>query len=166
MKVVSNAGPLIALAKLDRLDLLSALYGHVLIPFEVQREIRAGVALGYGHARAIAALIDSGEIQVLQAKPVEIEFKRRINLGEVGAILLALQEKATLVLIDDLDARIEAERLSLQVRGTVGILVAGVRQNLITDSEAVKLLETIEKRPDIWISKQVTQAAINDLLKR
>jgi predicted nucleic acid-binding protein len=32
MTVVTNSGPLIALAKLNRLDLLPSLYGEVIIP--------------------------------------------------------------------------------------------------------------------------------------
>jgi len=42
MTVVSNTGPLIALAKANRLDLLEALFGHVQIPSEVHRELLAG----------------------------------------------------------------------------------------------------------------------------
>ena len=39
MIVVSNAGPLIALAKISQLSLLQALFGELSIPEEVQREI-------------------------------------------------------------------------------------------------------------------------------
>ena len=39
MKVVSNSGPLIALARLGRLGLLNQLYDAVLIPPEVYQEV-------------------------------------------------------------------------------------------------------------------------------
>ena len=37
MTVVSNAGPLIALARIEQLDLLPALYGPVMTPPAVER---------------------------------------------------------------------------------------------------------------------------------
>jgi predicted nucleic acid-binding protein len=39
VKVVSNAGPLIALGKLGQLGLLLKLYGEILIPREVCNEV-------------------------------------------------------------------------------------------------------------------------------
>jgi uncharacterized protein len=41
MSAVSNTGPLIALAKVDQLDLLEQLFGQVHIPPAVQRELLA-----------------------------------------------------------------------------------------------------------------------------
>lgn len=41
MKAVSNTGPLIALAKVDSLYLLRELFGEVLIPSMVHRELCA-----------------------------------------------------------------------------------------------------------------------------
>ncbi len=41
MSIVSNTGPLIALAKANRLELLPALYGTVHIPPAVHRELLA-----------------------------------------------------------------------------------------------------------------------------
>ena len=81
-------------------------------------------------------------------------------MGEVGAIRLALQEKADLVLMDDRDARIEAEGLGLRVTGTVGLVLAAMQGNLISDLEAIELLEAMKDRPDIWIAPKVIQSAI------
>lgn len=99
MKVVSNTGPLIAFGKLNRLNLLTALFGRLVIPPEVQREVRVGVQMGRQHSLNIWAMVESGGIMVLSAEPGEIRFDRPINLGEVGAIRLALQEQADLVLL-------------------------------------------------------------------
>ncbi len=39
MPVVSNAGPLIALARIERLDLLEELFGEVIVPQAVYGEV-------------------------------------------------------------------------------------------------------------------------------
>jgi len=52
--VLCNAGPLIALGKLNRLELLAELYGQVRIPRAVYDEaVTRGLALGLPDARAI-----------------------------------------------------------------------------------------------------------------
>ena len=52
MTVVCNAGPLIALGKLGRLDLLQKLYGTVLVPQQVYEEtVSSGIARGAPDAR-------------------------------------------------------------------------------------------------------------------
>lgn len=38
-KVIVNSTPLIALAKCDQLDLLKKMYGHIIIPDAVYREV-------------------------------------------------------------------------------------------------------------------------------
>jgi hypothetical protein len=52
--VLCNAGPLIVLGKLNRLDLLADLYGQVEIPSAVYAEaVTQGLALGAADARTI-----------------------------------------------------------------------------------------------------------------
>ena len=56
------------------------------------------------------------------------------------------------MLADDEDARTEARRLGLTVRGTIGVLVAAYRRSFLTLSEIELLFSEISARPDIWIS--------------
>jgi predicted nucleic acid-binding protein len=51
----------------------------------------------------------------------------RLDLGEREAIQLALELGVSTVLIDEADGRQQAEKLKLEVRGTLGILEHGVR---------------------------------------
>ena len=81
MTVVSDTGPLIALAKVDHLPLLKALFGHVLIPPVVQRELLA--KHGAEASRLDDALADF--VTVAAAPPLEPEVRRvtsRLDLGE------------------------------------------------------------------------------------
>lgn len=53
MRVVCNTSPLILLAKIRRLELLTQLYREVLIPSSVLSEIEAGPGAEVGQIRAL-----------------------------------------------------------------------------------------------------------------
>ncbi len=166
MKVVSNTGPLVALGKLQRLDLLEKLYGEILIPDEVEDEINIGVRERRAHALAIAKMVREGKLRVVGISSEAPPFELPIDAGESESIILALQEKAVLILIDDLDGREEAERLGLHFRGTIGIILDAFERNILSERETKDLLEKARKRRDIWISKKITEAAIQSVNKR
>lgn len=67
MKVVSNAGPLIALGKLGQLSVLLTLYGDILIPRQVYNEVVInGLRLGADDAPAVDFLVQQGYIRVVE----------------------------------------------------------------------------------------------------
>jgi predicted nucleic acid-binding protein len=55
----------------------------------------------------------------------------RLGRGEQDAIALAGELRADLVLMDDKDGRIEAERLGLTVVGTLGVLERAAERGLL-----------------------------------
>ena len=52
--------------------------------------------------------------------------------GETEAISLALELRAERVILDDLPARVLAQRLGIPLIGTLGILLAAKRRGLVT----------------------------------
>jgi len=154
MKVVSNSGPLIALGKLNRLNLLEKLYGKVLIPKIVYREVVVE-GMKIGEIDAFRADLLVGRVLI----PVDFEFETTniekdygIHPGEAEAIKIALKEHADLVLIDDIRARIAARKNNLKIKGTVGVLVDSYRKGFINLSEFESLMNELAERNDIWIS--------------
>lgn len=166
MKVVSNTGPLVALGKLGCLDLLEKSYGGILIPEEVEDEIQIGARARRAHALALVKMIYKGRLRVMKISSGPPSFELPIDAGESESIALALQENADLILIDDLDAREEAERLGLKIRGTIGVILDTFEQNILSEREAKRLLEKARKRNDNWISKKIIETAIQSLGKR
>lgn len=67
------------------------------------------------------------------------------------------------MLVDDEDARTEARRIGLPVRGTIGILVEAKRRALITLPEIELLFNEISARPDIWISSNLCARVLKSL---
>ena len=81
---MSDAGPLMALGVLDRLDLLARLFLRTLVPEAVLAECVARPDLA--DARAIRAAVDRGAFEVLAVEPVAHAL---LGVGERSAIALA-----------------------------------------------------------------------------
>lgn len=103
MRVVSNAGPLIALAKIEQFNLLHLLYTEILIPPSVRAEV-----VTQGSTRP-------GAIEVTSADWIQIEpirdriavelLKERLDQRESEALVLAIEQAADLLLIDEARGR-------------------------------------------------------------
>lgn len=101
MIVVSNASPLITLARIGRLSLLSLLYQRILIPAEVQYEVTvAGRGLPGAEEVRKANWIEVAP-QKSTAGPSLARTCQGLGSGERGAILLAGGLGAHLVLLEE-----------------------------------------------------------------
>jgi predicted nucleic acid-binding protein len=117
MPVVADATPLNTLIRLGLVNVLSRLYGQVIIPPAVQAEL--------SHPRAPKELIEWAEAMpswVLVRSPTRPEEVSASGAGEREAIALAIELQAELLLADDKEARAVARRRGLAVIGTIGIL--------------------------------------------
>ena len=126
--VVANSTPIIALAKIGRLDLLRPLYGEVAIPRAVYDEVTA-------KEDAAAQAVDSSVEWLLVEDAPEPDaaslLRARLHAGEVETIMLARRDGAALVVIDDNAAKRTARYLGLPVTGTLGVIVAAKRAGLL-----------------------------------
>jgi predicted nucleic acid-binding protein len=165
--VLADAGPLIALAKLNRLSLLADLYQVIHIPRSVYREVvDAGLARGSTDALTLRLflartdwpIVDAPEEPARDAAPTIL-----LDPGERDLLAVAQTLPEALLLIDDEVARAEARRLGLSVRGTLGILAQARRSGLLTFPEVELLLLEIAARPDIWIGEKLCQGVLAKL---
>lgn len=150
MTVVSNTGPLIALAKVDHLHLLEQLLGQVHIPPAVYRELLA--KSGPELACLDEALTRFIELTQVPRMAPEVKIATlRLDLGEQQAIALAYEFKALLV-IDDHLGRTAARRLGLTITGLGGVLIRAKERGLVP---AVRpLLDEIRQR-GYWLSDEL-----------
>ena len=165
--VICNAGPAIALGKLNRLGLLADLYTEVLLPEPVYREVVIQGALrGEPDARLIRLFWQRMGWPVV---PVEDELLNQITpslilgAGECAVLALSTQYQPVEVLLDDAAARTEARHMGVQTRGTLGLLVQAYRQQIITRLEIELLFQEISDRPDIWISAYLCRTVLAGL---
>jgi predicted nucleic acid-binding protein len=111
--VVSDASPLILLARISRLELFRTISARVVAPPEVWRE-----ATRHPHAPGATTLLAATWIEVrAPVAPVD----GPLGLGEREAIALAKELDAVLV-VDDGDARARAMVEGVKIVGTVGVL--------------------------------------------
>lgn len=133
--VVADAGPLIALAKINQLYLLPALFTEIVITQAVADECLRGQS---ADTPLIKQALDSGWLQCVDNPVFKYPLSRSLGLGEQSSIEYALQtESDTLLILDDELARKQALRKQLLIVGTAALLFAAQRNALIADAEAV-----------------------------
>lgn len=157
--VLCNAGPLIALGKLNRLDLLAGLFAEVQMPRAVYEEVIVQ-GLVRGEPDAVIArlfwerqgwpVVDVGQAVLSAYVPPVVLYP-----GETEVLALARSSDEPLVLMDDEVARSEARRLGLDLCSTLGILMRAYHRHLLSLQQVELLIHEIEARPDIWISTRL-----------
>jgi len=129
VSVVSNASPLISLARLGHLEWLQALYGELLVPEAVWREL---VIDGAGQPGA-AELERAPWVRccAVRNRPLVEALRQHLGAGEAEAIALALEAGAELLLMDERLGREAARRLGVRAIGVAGVLLEAKRKRLI-----------------------------------
>jgi len=134
-RIIVDAGPLIALAKVNQTNLLYHLFGEVYITSAVQQECMAKPC---AELDALCGVMQAEWLNI--CNPVEHDQPLSLSLGdgERDSILLALEDENTpgsLLIMDDFLARKQAIRLKLLVMGTVRMLYIAEQRALIDSAE-------------------------------
>jgi predicted nucleic acid-binding protein len=131
--VVSDAGPLIGLAWIGRVSVLTSLYGSVVIPDRVLTELH--VDSDRTGARALPAALAAGAIRpqaLRDGRAAELaRLGLLLNAGEASAILLAEQTQCRFLLIDERRGRQIAGAPGVPVVSLAGVLLAAKRSGLL-----------------------------------
>ena len=156
MIVVSNATPLIALAAAGHLDLLRRLYGHILIPRQVYREAvkRKPDAAG---AAVIGAAVWIEVLDIHDHDRVQ-ELETKLDAGEAEAIVLAIEQSADLLLMDEPAGRTQAKQLGRRMTGTLGLLLAAKNRGLIAAVRPV--LDDLDARAGFRMGRELREQVL------
>ena len=154
MTVVTNTGPLIALAKINQLGLLQRVFTTISIPPAVHRELLA--KSGPEAARLDVALNDFITVQAKPPMPAVVRIVTdNLDVGEQEAIGLAYASQTALV-IDERLGREAARRLGLTVTSMIGVLLEGKRRGFIPD--ILPQLEAMRQQ-GYWLSDELLDLA-------
>jgi uncharacterized protein len=157
--VVSNTSPITSLAGVGQLNLLQQLYGSIIILQAVYTEMVEAGSLVPG-AIEVQTL---PWIQTRQVANQELvtELLEELNLGEAQAIVLALELKAELLLLDELPGRTIASQYGLNITGVLGILLEAKRNGSIPAVKPLmdRLIEQVAFRVSSRLYAEVLQSA-------
>lgn len=120
-EVVADASVLIALVRIGHLPLLQRLFGGIVIPAAVAREV----------SPSLTQLPGWIETRAIRQPPDDRVLAARLDPGETEAIALALEAQVERIILDDLPARRLALQLRLSVIGTAGVLLLAKQRDLI-----------------------------------
>ncbi|MCB1321435.1 MAG: hypothetical protein KDK34_14355, partial [Leptospiraceae bacterium] len=120
-RAVINAGPLVALSLLEKLDVLPALFTEFWIPAPVYTEV---VTAGLGRPGAMDLSAPQWRAHIRQAPDPDPLLVAELDPGEASVIALARTLLPCLAIIDERRGRRIAQQIyGLPVRGTAGLLV-------------------------------------------
>jgi len=128
MIVIADATPLNYLVLIHQADLLSEIFGHVLIPPAVLEELRQSET-----PQSVRAWIADPPawLRVQSLHSVPDPALNYLDAGEREAIALAEELRADHLLLDESEARREAARRKLPFIGTLGVLREAARRKLV-----------------------------------
>ncbi|HLD05454.1 MAG TPA: DUF3368 domain-containing protein [Candidatus Nanoarchaeia archaeon] len=155
--IVSNSSPLILLAKINQLKLLKDLFGKVFIPRAVYEEV---IVHGKQESYSDAFLLERSMDELIFVRDVKgswmkeaIRLAKVLGKGESEAILLATQERANLLLIDDAESRKTAQVHKIACRSTPGLLLDAFRKRILRREEYIKNIQLLSEFA--WLSGDV-----------
>ena len=127
-EVVCNTSPIQYLYQLDLLHILPSLAKQVTVPPAVTEELAQGRALG-------VSLPDPTTLDWVTvrrpASEIALPLVTDIGPGETEVLMLALESRHAVAVLDDALARRVAETLGLRLTGTLGLLIDAKHAGLI-----------------------------------
>ena len=152
MIIVADTGPVNYLILSGHVDLIPQLYGSLILPTAVHRELLHPEAPPAVHqwATALPAWAEG-------RAPKDASRFPELGPGEREAISLALEAKANFLLIDETLGRGVAVAQGVPVKGILGVLEEAAEQHLIDLPQAIQKL----KATSIFLSEDVVQGVLD-----
>ena len=126
MVIVSDTSPVTSLIQIGRLELLTQVFGQVVVPKTVYDELckvpGQQAVIDQQNWLFIDHAKDHSHVKILE---------NELDAGEAEAIVLALELKADYLVIDEFKGRSKAEEIGLKIIGSLGVLLQAKQIGLI-----------------------------------
>ena len=142
--IISDASCLIALDRINQLDLLQKIFTTILTTEEVQKEFGEPLPVWI----TIKQVKDSSKVK---------ELETIVDKGEASAIALALEINDSVLIIDEKKGRKLAKQLDIHIIGTLKILLIAKKKEIIPSIK--NIIEQLEKN-----NFRFSQSIINEIL--
>lgn len=132
--IIADAGPIIAFARIGRLELLQRVVADLMVPEAVYDDL---VVKGRGKPGADEVAKSPWIRRVsVQDRDAVMDFPPVLAQGEREAIVLAQERRATL-LMDDQRAREVAQERGIEVVGVLWVLGEAKRRGFVTEVRSI-----------------------------
>jgi predicted nucleic acid-binding protein len=149
--VLSDTSPINYLVLTGHIDILPALFGQVVIPAAVLNELQHS-----GTPAAVHRWMSQPPAWLLIRSAAHVDPQIRLGQGEAEAISLAVEMHASLLLMDDRRGRREAEDRGVSVAGTLNVLEAAAKRDLLDLPSVIAEL----RKTNFHISEEIIQQAL------
>lgn len=151
MIIISDTSPIANLLQIRKLELLKLIFGRIIIPPTVDKEIRElekfNMDLEEYHKGKWIEIIYPKDMMLLK------QLKEELDEGEAEAIVLAKELHADFLLIDERLGTKKAKDQGLNTIGLLGVLMKAKEEGLI--SYVKPIIEELEKEAGFWISDKL-----------
>jgi predicted nucleic acid-binding protein len=155
MIVVADTSPINYLLLIQEIDILSKMYGKIVLPRAVHDELLRPVA-----PDIVRAWIAKAPAWLEIRTPISASDPSlaKLDPGERDAIMLATELRADQLIVDDREGRKHAEERRIPVIGTLGVLKEAATLGLLDLRVAVERLQTTS----FYVSPEVLKSLLND----
>jgi predicted nucleic acid-binding protein len=153
--VVADAGPLIHLAAINRLELVAAV-GDVLIPPGVYEEVVV-IGAGLPGAQEVSEATWISVVTPTRLDLVNALLAGGLHRGESEAMALALERQADVLLMDERQGRLTAEAMGIRVIGTIGLVIAARQRGALL---AVAPVLSELRTSGLWMSDELVRQVL------
>ncbi|MGM0411444.1 MAG: DUF3368 domain-containing protein [Bacillota bacterium] len=122
--IISNTSCLIVLDNIGMLDILKELYGKIFTTNEVSEEFGKSIP-------------DWIEVKTLSDLKYFNLMKNFVDPGEASTIALSVEMDDNKIILDDLKARKLAQKLNIEITGTIGVLIKARQKDIVKSSSSV-----------------------------
>ena len=140
MRILVDSSTLIALAKVDELDILKEVFRKVFITTTVKEEVLKG---DFPETTVLKAAMDEWIEEINYEGDVSELRKYGLGKGEASLFLAARREDK--LVLDEANARRFAEALQLKFTGLIGLLVAAAKTKRLKSEKVRGVLKKLAK---------------------
>jgi predicted nucleic acid-binding protein len=156
MIVVADTSPINYFLLIEEIDILTKMYGTVVIPETVREELLRPPA-----PEVVRAWISQAPSWLDVRTPVHEPDASlaKLDAGERDAIVLASELHADQLIVDDREGRRHAEQRGIPVMGTLGVLREAANLGLLNLQTALVRLQTTS----FYVAPEVIRRLLEDL---
>lgn len=162
-EAVSDSGPLIHLAQINKFNILSV-FNKIFIPQAVYDEVCIAGKPGDIELHS-AGFIDVCEVSNEDIEAINKSVEMMLDEGETHALALCMKINKKIFLTDDLDAREAGTSLGLEVHGSIGVIARAYKHGLADLTEAKTALNDLYNVSDLFVARAIIDDVIEEIKK-